>query len=71
VKKVLLMEKVNVMWTNGLELVPVSIKMMEKKQILLFLLELTSCVLYTHQVDIINSVLGNLQINLVYNCITF
>jgi len=69
VKKVLLMEKVNVMWTNGL--VPVSIKMMEKKQILLFLLELTSCVLYTNQVDIINSVLGNLQINLVYNCITF
>ncbi len=68
-KKVLLMEKVNVMWTNGL--VPVSIKMMEKKQILLFLLELTSCVLYTNQVDIINSVLGNLQINLVYNCITF
>ena len=45
--------------------------MMEKKQILLLLLELTSCVVYTHQVDIINSVLGNLQINLDYNCITF
>ena len=59
------------MWKNGLGLVPVAIKMMKKKQILLLLVELTSCVLYTHQVDIINSVSGNLQINLVFNSITF